>query len=187
MSAGPARGRGRERGGHPPLPHLTSPACRCLQVAGGDAAAGGGREHPAVLPTGGRGRRGAVGAEGRGGAGLGAGSARTKGARRSLLFSPLFSLGGCRSPGGRVRLLSRFIPVWPAPQKRSDVESLSDPIVVKRRSHLRAGLKGINGFYGIHRGMQIQALWPVWWQQIEIMDPFVSEGRVPWAAFLPNA
>lgn len=86
-----------------------------------------------------------------------------------------------------MRLLSRFIPVWPAPQKRSDVESLSDPIVVKRRSHLRAGLKGINGFYGIHRGMQIQALWPVWWQQIEIMDPFVSEGRVPWAAFLPNA
>lgn len=65
------------------------------------------------------------------------------------------------------------------------MESLSDPIKVKG-GHLLAWLKGINGFYGIHRGMQIQALWQVWWQQIEIIDPFVLEGRVQWAAFLLN-
>lgn len=70
-------------------------------------------------------------------------------------------------------------------KKQSDVESLSDPIKVKE-GHLLARLKGINGFYGIHCGMQIQALWQVWWQQIEIIDPFVSEGGAQWAAFLLN-
>lgn len=183
MSAGPARGWGRARGGHPPLPHLT----RVSLLAGCRRRCCSGRRPRAPCSPSDRWARPPRGGGGGGsGLGLGAGSARTKAARRNPLFSPLFSLGGVPPSGGRVRLLSRFIPVWPAPQKRSDVESLSDPIVVKRRSHLRVGLKGINGFYGIHRGMQIQALWPVWWQQIEIIDPFVLEGRVPWAAFLPN-
>lgn len=127
-------------------------------------------------------------AAGQGGRGVGAGGwlCPHKGCSAQSLVLPVVFFRGVPQSGGRVRLLSRFIPVWPAPQKRSDVESLSDPTVVKRRNHLRFGVKSINGFYGIHRGMQIQALWPVWWQQIEIMDPFVLEGRVPWAAFLPN-
>lgn len=98
----------------------------------------------------------------------------------------VFSLGGCcglrGGEGNYCLALSKSGPFY---KNRPDVESLSDPIKVKG-GHLLAWLKGINGFYGIHRGMQIQALWQVWWQQIEIIDPFVSEGRAQWAAFLLN-
>lgn len=100
----------------------------------------------------------------------------------------LFSLGECcgLKVGGRegnyCLALSKSSLVY---KRRSDVESLSDPVKVKG-GHLLAWLNGINGFYGIHHGMQIQALRQVWWQQIEIIDPFVLEGRVQWAAFLLN-
>lgn len=98
----------------------------------------------------------------------------------------VFSLGGCCGlRGGEGNYCPALSKSGPFYKNRPDVESLSDPIKVKG-GHLLAWLKGINGFYGIHRGMQIQALWQVWWQQIETIDPFVSEGRAQWAAFLLN-
>lgn len=178
-----------EVSGGPPAP--SSPPSRPFQVARGDAAAGGGREHPAVLQT------GLLGLEERRGGpevvvvpGTGGGDCRSllsshKGIPSVLTQNLLvFFRGMLRSEGRGGRnyclALSESSPFY---KKRSDVESLSDPIKVKG-GHLLAWLKGINGFYGIHRGMQIEALWQVWWQQIEIIDPFVSEGRAQWAAFL---
>lgn len=70
----------------------------------------------------------------------------------------VFSLGGCCSlRGGEVNYCPALSKSSPFYKKHPNVESLSDPIKVKG-GHLLAWLKGINGFYGIHRGMQIQAL-----------------------------
>lgn len=51
-----------------------------------------------------------------------------------------------------------FVWLEPGPGYKSAAESLGEPIKEKGSSHLLARLKGINGFYGIHPGMQIGAL-----------------------------
>lgn len=58
----------------------------------------------------------------------------------------------------------------PGPGYKSAAESLGEPIKEKGSSHLLARLKGINGFYGMHPGMQIGAL------QAGIIARFVSGG-----------
>lgn len=61
--------------------------------------------------------------------------------------------------------------MWPGPGYKSAAESLGEPIKEKGSSHLLARLKGINGFYGMHPGMQIGAL------QAGIIARFVSGGE----------
>lgn len=121
-----------------------SPLSRRLQVAGGDAAAGGGGEHPAVLQAGGCGPCGV-------GGGRPGGCGPTQRSRRGSEAEP-----PRWTPGGRGG--EAFVWLEPGPGYKSAAESLGEPIKEKGSSHLLARLKGINGFYGIHPGMQIGAL-----------------------------
>lgn len=159
-------GQGRARRA---APHRVSPLAGCRR-----RCCSGRRRRTPCSPSG-RSVRGAPGCGRRGEAGGGRGAAAPhKGAAAVLTRSRTVGFRGPQKGGGRP--LSGLIRVWPVLQKRSDVESLSEPIKAKGSSHLLAWLKGINGFYGIHRGMQIEALRRVWRQRIGIIDPFVSEG-----------